>query len=208
MLQSILNQDSAVKVQLDPTKCGLGEFLKSEQGRKLLSNDDAAAIVQRLKRHHNKLHKSAQHVNRYLAANQYDDAIKYFRKETRGALKSTRSELVELKHWANKRVEGVNKARKIFTESTTKNLSQIQDLLRKMVDLTSKNVMTDEELLKSAVFTQVSTVVLSVVALVVAIAMSVFIVASICGPLVKIINSIRLSSQDINSASNTKKKRG
>ncbi|MEZ6192815.1 MAG: methyl-accepting chemotaxis protein [Phycisphaerales bacterium] len=61
---TITRNKPGVEVQLDPTKCGLGKWLKSEQAAGLAADHETVAgLLKEIVPHHDKLHASAAHID-------------------------------------------------------------------------------------------------------------------------------------------------
>ena len=95
------NQDK-VEVQLDPTRCGLGKWLASDQAQGL--SDDypvAADLLTQIVPHHNNLHASASQIDELFRAGDEDARAKarhIFLEQTPQHLNAVQDELNGLKH--------------------------------------------------------------------------------------------------------------
>jgi methyl-accepting chemotaxis protein len=106
-----------------------------------------------------------------------------FEQTTMPLLHKTLGHLKKLKNEAEKQLEGMNEANRIFTVKTQPNLEKVQGLLGKVRDKILENVMTDEEMLAAASRTNTAVIICSFISFVVGILVAFFMGRSITRPL-------------------------
>ncbi len=94
--------DTPIKVQTDPTKCGIGKWIYKSL-KEIPYADDVMTKINEIEPIHAKLHKSAlEIIHRHEAKN---EAPQYFKEETGGILKVLRGKLDEIKDLASKKID-------------------------------------------------------------------------------------------------------
>ncbi|MBU8870064.1 MAG: CZB domain-containing protein, partial [Gemmatimonadales bacterium] len=140
-----------LSVETDPHKCEFGEWLYSEG---TLANKDSdprfAAIWNRVEKDHVHLHTGAVHVAEMLATNDTLAARSYFIKEIKPSAHKVLAGIDGFIEMNNNDVAGMQKAAEVYATQTAPNLHKVGSLLAKSGQMVSENVMTDEQMLRSA----------------------------------------------------------
>lgn len=164
---ALLNNSGELDVQTDPTQCGLGKWLSSSDAKKTYQQASPAfkQIWDKIPPVHNGLHVSAIEINKFLKAGENRKALDYFRKETDTYLEQTLTLLKELNAIAEKDLEGMRTANRIYASSTLPALNNVQELLHKIRDEAKAGMMSDEIMLNSAHKTKLAVSLLSILTL-------------------------------------------
>jgi len=122
LLQNLLNQDSQVSVQKDPTRCGLGKFIYGDEASKLKeSNETFNKLLTALEKHHKALHETTHDIDEHLAQANFIEANAVYFGPTSKALGRARQQLSDLYKLATDELKGKAKAEEIFSTTTQKN---------------------------------------------------------------------------------------
>ena len=117
------------------------------------------------------------------------------------ALTKTRSFLLQIQNQASDLLKGQAQANRIFTTETLPSLHETQELLAKLRQEARKNIMTDQTMLSSAQSTRWQVIVVGIVAVVVGVLLSFFIVGGITTVLKNISNGLGTGADQVASAS-------
>ena len=181
---AILSHKKEVGVQLDPTKCGFGQFLYGEAGRKMSEKDpELARLLQEIETPHKKLHELGHQVDEMLAKNDYAGATRIYGDKILPVLADVRNHLEEMKTRAQGSLQGRGQAEKIFATETQPSLALVQKDLKEMTQLTRDNIISDEEMITGAEHSRTAILIISVLAFAVGITLAIFITRSITGPI-------------------------
>ncbi|MGE4292908.1 MAG: methyl-accepting chemotaxis protein [Desulfovibrio sp.] len=151
VLDAVVEHKSATGVEKDPTRCGLGEWLSSDEvGRMRRADPEFAEHLEPIFEPHAKLHESVQRIDKLLAAGDFDAAAKVYFSVTEPSGHQTLDVLKELIAWHGTKVARLEEAREIYVEQTVPALSRVQELLTKTREVVAQNIMTDDQMLASA----------------------------------------------------------
>lgn len=176
------SEDGKLSVEDNEHLCGLGKFLYGDAAKLAAKSDNELnRLIKAIKEPHARLHQSAK----LIMAAPKEQAQQTFLLETLPALKETQITLGELKQRANDLVEGMEKAKTIYTSQTIPNLQKVQELLGKINTTTDENIMTDTAMLTAAANTRSGVIIFVVVALPLGILLAIVIARGIIGPLQK-----------------------
>ncbi|TLX76435.1 HAMP domain-containing protein [Labilibacter sediminis] len=171
-----------VGVQMDPTKCGFGRWLNSEETQELINNNEQLKIYfDRIIEPHEQLHHSTRTVQRYISSGDYSGAMSYYKKNTQQSAKQVLSILNELLQTNQEQLEGFKAANKIFSTSTLVQLDTIGKLFKQTIETSNANILSEESLVDGA--RRFSTI--SIVILILSLGLGVFLAYYISGMLVK-----------------------
>ncbi len=97
--ETFLNDEvNSVKVQMDPTKCGLGKWLLSDETKAMAANDpELAKLLSEITAPHQHLHESAVKIDHLYKNNDAKAAYDVFKNETNNYLGQTRTILTSMK---------------------------------------------------------------------------------------------------------------
>lgn len=132
---------------------------------------------------------------------QLQKANSLYKNKVEPLLGKTLESLENLKKEAEHALEGMRKARKVYNEKTLPALEGVKTTLREISETTTKNVMTDEQMLKAARDTSIAVVLLSVAGFIAGIILGFFITRSIAGPVRMIIEALGAASSQVSNAS-------
>jgi methyl-accepting chemotaxis protein len=171
-------------VQTDPHQCGLGKFLDGPKAQQAAASDpELGRLFKEIAQPHEQLHQSAFEIGQQLKNKAQAYAI--FKNKTLPALSATQSVLKQMKQRADEMVTGMNQANTIYASQTVPNLHQVQELIKETVDIGSKHILTDEEMLTAANAMKLGTITLAIVALPLGIFFAIIIARGIINPLKK-----------------------
>ena len=181
---AILGEKNKLNVQFDDTKCGFGKFLFGEEGQKAAANNpELARIFEAIKKPHADLHNHGKTINDMLARGEHAEAGHYFATAAIPTLNETKKHLKQAQQVATAALVGQKKANEIFAKETQKDLHDVQSLLHNLTDTAAAHIMSDEQMIASAVTTRMAIITIGVIALFVGIVLAWFISRSITKPL-------------------------
>ncbi|HBG27210.1 MAG: hypothetical protein A2Y10_07550 [Planctomycetes bacterium GWF2_41_51] len=203
---SFLENKTSLTVETDPTKCGLGKWLSSEQARNAYTNGSAEfkRAWDEMTSNHSSLHKSAADICKFIGEGEDGkiQAKKVLNEKTLPLLHETLKHLDEMKEATENTLTGTVKANQIFVTQTMPNLAKIQELLRKANGCVSQVVeQTNQGMLSSASYTRNSVSTISIAAVILGSVLAFFIGKGIISALKKIINALTEGSEQVASAS-------
>ena len=199
---AIITKSATLEVETDPTKCGLGQWLESEQAKIAYRNGTPKfkELFDSIREGHSAMHTSATQMKALMADQQFDGAIAVFQKDTLPRLNTTIETLKGMVSEAESRIAGKEKAAQIYTEKTTTAVSAVQDLLAKIRKEAKSKIMTDEVMISAAVKTRSMAITFGLVIFVVGIIFAAFLSRSISATLSKLANQMSDGSQHVDSA--------
>ena len=181
---AIIAGDKKLNVQLDHTLCGFGKFLYGENGRNAAAgNPELAGILDKIKAPHEALHQQGKQIKQLLAAGDRVGAEHYFEANIVPTLEETRVLLKQAEKVATAALSGQKEANGIFVNETQKYLHEVQGLMHKLTDTAAEHIMSDEQMISSAVSTRTAIISIGVLALIVGTVLAWFISRSITKPL-------------------------
>lgn len=97
--ETFLDDDvRSVQIQMDPTKCGLGKWLLSDETKQLAENDpELSVLLKEIAAPHQHLHESARKIDNLYKNDAVTEAYEVFNNETRSHLGKTQAVLSQLK---------------------------------------------------------------------------------------------------------------
>ncbi len=152
-------------VQTDPHKCAFGRWLDSEQTcehRK--HNAEFDRLCAAVEAPHQQLHSSVIKINEMLAQGQRESAIDYYATNTEVAAGRTLKAIDGIISWNDAQVHGMTSASQIYAKRSRPALAQVQHYLTSIREKVLAQVMTDEQMLKSASQTRMGVLTTSVLA--------------------------------------------
>ncbi len=192
------NNLESLDVQTDHHKCGLGEFLYGELGKKAAESDpQLAELLNAIKEPHEKLHSSALKIQAEWIQGKGEtqteevkaaqaSALNVFETETLPALHETQKILQSLRHRADELIAGMNQAESIYVDESIPNLSKVQEILGQVTDKTVEaSVSANDAMNTEAGQTRISVIAIAALAVVIGIVLAVIIARGILGPVHK-----------------------
>lgn len=190
---ALLNKNSQLDVQTDPTLCALGKWLQSDEARQAYKSGDQhfRAMWDEMVSHHRKLHESAKVIGR-LVEHAPGEAKMVFAQTTMPLLEKTLKQLTGLRKEAEHELAGMHKAKQIYASQTLPALQKVQSTLKEIRQEARKNIMTDEAMLSAAQGTQRNVTIVGIVAIVAGILFAYFTAKGI----VKVLSQISLQMEE------------
>lgn len=189
---TFLHKSDTLNVQTDPTLCALGKWIRSNEAQGIYQAGSAEFKHHwdEMVRVHEKLHRSAVDINAALAGSdqgvsKIEKAQEIFDKKTIPLLEKTMGLLGKLKSDAQDAMTGMQKANEVYATKTAPALAQIQGLLKDIREEARANIMTDEQMLKSAVNTRLGVVIFGLLAVILGVGLAMIIAKGIVNPILK-----------------------
>ncbi len=181
---AIIGNNPDLKVEFNHTLCSLGQFLYGEDGRKAAAdNPQLASIIEEIKIPHEKLHQHGENVAQFLASGDQPGAARYFEQQVVPTLRKT-SRLVRLAGvMAASALDGQKKAHRIFGKETQQHLNHVQKLMHSVNQTVEASIISDTQMIASAVGTRNGISLIGVVALIIGLGFAYLISRSITKPL-------------------------
>jgi methyl-accepting chemotaxis protein len=199
-LSSALLENKEINVQADPAKCGFGKWLSGDECGKLVAGwPEFGAIIQKVKRHHNRLHESADKIK---AALTEEEKKGIFSQVTLPELASVAGLFQEAEQLEDARDEAQKEAKHIFDDQTIPALTATQGKMKALSDELHKiKGSSDEEMSSTGYKAEVSAIIFTVAAFIIGILLSFFIIRSITKPINQTIAGLNDGSDQVASAS-------
>ena len=183
--QAIIQHESGVEVQFDHQKCNLGQFIYGEKGNAATKSiPELAAVLERLKAPHKRLHEQGKEIDHLLRGADYEAAREYFSTQAVLTLKEVNGLVEQAVTLSTESIQGQQQAQAIFSGETQQRLKEVQAYLSRMREKISSY---EESLIAGntkTVKTQNATVLtIGVIALLLGVSVSLLISRSISVPL-------------------------
>ena len=164
---AFLKGKSSLDVQTDPKLCALGKWLQTDVAKRAFDSgdDEFKSAWTDMVDNHEKLHASAHDLERLLNVST-DRARQTFEASTLPLLDKTINQLKFLHKKANQALKGQEEASQEYATKTIPALHDVQNLLHQIREESKKRIMSDEQMLASAVSTRQGVIILSAFALV------------------------------------------
>lgn len=206
---ALLYRSTELKIQLDPTKCGLGKWILSDKTKALGNKDKSfSVLLNELIPLHVKLHRSARSINRLLSKKKFLDAYSSYLLNTMIHARDTLGKIDKIILWQSDNMKGVETANRLYAEDTMPALTKVQSLLKQIRKKARENIMSDEFMLSSARSSNTLVIIMSIVVIFTGIVFAFFITGSLNRVLKKISSGInesttqvKYAAQEISSAS-------
>jgi methyl-accepting chemotaxis protein len=183
---AIMNNARQLNVQMDPHECNLGKWISNTETQQIISTDSKLkAHVNGLISDHNKLHESAKTIDNYLRRGNITEAKSYFNANTKGHLEANLINLNNLIAYNNANLEGIREAEDILHKETQPNLQKLGVLFNKAIEDSKNYILTDEHMLTGAKSTQMVVLLLGIIAIIVAIVLTIGITKVMVAPIKK-----------------------
>ena len=181
---AIIAGETHFNVELDHRKCGFGQFLYGSRGKDAaLQNPELASLFKEVERPHKELHEHGREIAGLIAAGDRAGAEKHYTEQLVPTLVETRRLLKESEQVAEKVLEGQNRARTIFTTQTQMHLHDVQGKLHDLIETANANIMSDQQMIASAVQTRTGISLVGIAALIFGLGLAYVIARSITRPL-------------------------
>ncbi len=181
---AFIRGNDTLNVQTDPTKCGLGKWIISEQGKKAyeVGNADFKGVWDQMVSNHAKLHNSAIRIREEIGVS-FESALTVFDQTTLPLLDKTLGHLEELKEKASHNLTGKTEANKIYAENTIPALKSVQGHLAKLREEARNHIMTDDVMMSAASKTRLNVNIIGIVSIIAGILLAFVISRAITKPI-------------------------
>ena len=181
---AIMNNQRQLNVQTDANECNLGKWINNPETKQAISKDaKLKGHVDGIIEDHNNLHKSATVINNYLRQGNVAEARRYFNSNTKTFLDANIRNLDNLIAYNNSNLEGIRAAEKILNNETQPNLEKLAALFNKAIEDSKGYILTDEHMLNDAKSTGVVILLMGIVAIIVAIVLTLVISRLLLNPI-------------------------
>lgn len=192
-----------IDAESDPRKCSFGVWYYSDEVKKLRQqNPEFATLMASIEESHSALHQSLDTIRRLLRDGKRSQASSYYQKTTEPLAVDVLSKIDKVIAFHDEQVAGMKEANRIYADETQPSLEKVQVLLKKIDETVDTNVMTDEEMLMSALTTKTAIILLSTFALIIGSFLAVFVARGVIVALKRIITSLHSGAEQVASASN------
>ncbi|MBF0369782.1 MAG: CZB domain-containing protein [Magnetococcales bacterium] len=183
---AILAHQNDLTVQLDPTKCSMGQFIYGEGAKKMLAMDpQQKAYMAELEPAHRHLHASGEQVRDALRQGQFDAAREAYQGPVKTALAQVRKYLKKVQKQASDALAGKEAVGRIFATETQLHLEEVQHHLHALVDTSNNNIMSEKVMIQGAIDTRSAVTGISIAAAILGILLALFITRSITQPILR-----------------------
>ncbi|MDH5298650.1 MAG: methyl-accepting chemotaxis protein, partial [Desulfobulbaceae bacterium] len=190
----------ALEVEMDHTRCGLGEWLYSERVGVMRKNSpEFDRMWNTMEPPHQQLHASAKEIHGLLAAGRKKEAIAYYNANTRQHAEQTLNTLDAMLAWQDEQIKGFREANKVYATQTLPALTAVQGLLGKIRVAARENILSDEAMLASATATKYAVGATTLIAVAFGLFMSYLIATSLTKVLATITEVIRGNADRVNA---------
>ncbi len=173
-------------VQMDPNQCSLGQWMYSPETQALLlKSPELAAAIHALETPHNKLHQSAEQIEKLLVEGKRVEAIQYYNENTEPAAQQCLTDINAIISWHDAQLSGLQEAKAIYAQQTVPALDEVKSLLAQVHQEITDHIMTDEQMLAAATKTRLAVIIISILAIIIGIALATIIAKGILGPIRK-----------------------
>ncbi len=184
-----------IEAETDPHKCGLGQWMYSNQTQQLRGQDkEFDSLLTALEIPHNKLHQSAEHIQSLLDQKNREEARSYYMAVTKPTAYNCLKRIDDVLVWHNNKVNQMHKAEMIFAKTTQPMLQEMQSGLHNIIASVNDNIMTDQEMLTAAAATRQAVIIISLIAAAIGVFLAYVIARGIISPLLKGVNFAQLVS--------------
>ncbi|MBF0421694.1 MAG: CZB domain-containing protein [Magnetococcales bacterium] len=181
---AILAGDQELKVELDPTKCGMGKFIYGEGGKKMVAADSQQAkLMDEMEPAHRRLHAAGEKVRDSLRKGDVEEAKRLYKTEIQTELASVRGTLKKMQDTARASLQGKKEAEQIFATETQPNMGTLKTLFHSMEKTSSDNILNEDQMLSQASQIKQILIIVTLVAIILAIFLTVVVPRIITKPI-------------------------
>ncbi|MEZ4386886.1 MAG: methyl-accepting chemotaxis protein [Candidatus Krumholzibacteriia bacterium] len=198
----LLQHDPSVvaSIQHDPAQCGFGRWYLANKAEIAAKGADYRALLSPLEQFHAALHGSAGTIESLERSGDWAGALQSYRDLTEPAAEGVLGRIDALLALNDKDMAGMNQAAAIYAHETVPAMEEVRELLHEVVQTTTENVMTDEQMLHAARGTRQGVSILSLVAIVAGVVLALFISRVIVKALTAIIDGLNLGADQVAAA--------
>jgi len=176
----------SLSVQKNSSLCKLGKFMNSADTQQLMNTfPEFKKAINAIKEPHDRLHKSAIAIEKYINEMNITKATTIFETETKAALNDVLINISSAMLAEEKIREKSEKANQIYSEKTIPTLQKIQAMLNQIRSVARKNIITDAIMLEKATDTQRNLIIWGLIAVIIACIMAYIIAKAIIKPIIK-----------------------
>ncbi len=188
MQSAILAGDKDLTVQLDPTQCGMGKFIYGEGGKKMVATDSQQAkLMEEMEPAHRRLHATGEKVRDALRRGDVEGAKQLYRTVVQTELTAVRGVLKKMQDTARAALQGKKEAEQIFATETQPNMATLKKLFGTLEKTTKENVLSEDQMVSQAGHIQKILIMVALIAIVLAVFMSMIIPRIITRPIVAVL---------------------
>lgn len=188
-IYAFLIQGGSLDIVKDHRLCSLGKFLYGTKRTELARMDgEFDRLLNEIELPHKLLHETAVKIEKIGSDKQA--AMSLFQTETIPAMKSTSAILGKIKTYAVSIIDSTNQARGVYASESVPRLKEVQGFLKRIVDTTSENIMTEDEMLAEGNNTRQGVSILVLLAVPFGILLAVVITRGIRKPIQKVVETI------------------
>ena len=183
---AILTKQNTLRVQLDPTRCGLGKFMYGAEGQRMRDGDaELGRLLDEIDPVHRRLHSAGDEIKRALQEGNLATATTLYGEHVVPILTNVRKLLSAMQDRSQENLKGKMAAKHLFAQETQPRLKEVQGHLHDLTQITKANIMTEDTMINEAISTRTAVVIISIVALVLGVMLAFLIARSIAGPVMR-----------------------
>ena len=201
--EMVIEKNPDIEVELDPARCAFGRFLVSPEYQSFAADFPLLRqIMDGVHAPHKQLHESAGHIAEALRQDKLDEAVRIYKDTTLTALHAVDKGFREAIKAEAEIEEAQQKGTDIFTSQTLAVLKQTQEKLAALREhFAEQSKQAEEALNATADISQWTVTLVSIVAVVAGLAISIFLVRSISLPINRVIAGLRSGAEKVAAAS-------
>lgn len=174
----------SIDVQKNANLCNFGKWFYSNEAAIIKQNDpEFAAIWNKIEPQHKELHQSVETVERFFQQGNLSAGKNYYMNNTKPLTYQVLQGIDQLIAWNNQKLEGVDKAQEIYNKESLVHLNNVGEKFQEIVDKSKDYILTDEAMLHDASLTKRGVIVLSILAVIIAVTLALVIGRGIIIPL-------------------------
>lgn len=182
-----------VGVETDSTQCGLGQWVRGPQAKSAAARSpEFASLLEALHGPHDRLHRSAIHIQELLDAGDRQGAVQEYRKTTEPAAADCLAAIDKLVEWNAKEISEYRLAKNVYMNKTQPSLETVQkELQAASHEVAALAGQTNDNMLNQAGSTIWFVMITSVSALTIGVVMAFVISRGIISALQRVILGLR-----------------
>ncbi len=195
------NQSAMASIQIDPTQCGFGRWLYSDEIKERSKSDPHFAQVWReLDDHHAQLHAQAVAINSCMDADNWEDASTVFFNKVNPLAEYVLAGIDKLLKTHDASMDSIQRCMTIYSSTTRPALIQVQEGLGSAKAIIDEHMITDDVMLSSAQATRRDISLLNIIALVAGLITAFFLARMIVKSLQTVVEKLQRGSSQVAAA--------
>ncbi len=184
---ALLKKSNSIDVQMNHTLCNFGKWLVSDEVLQLRKdNPEFNELVKKVSEPHEKLHTSAEAIDRLLSQGDVDEAYNYFNNNTNKHALQTLDIIDEIVAFNDKNLAGMREANDVYHNETMTYLSEVGGLFNNIINKSNDYILANEKMLEEDNRnTRVGVITFSLIATLIAILFAIIISRGIVIPIRK-----------------------